>query len=838
MKPINTSDKSNPLILTVNNCVFSDNTPWVSGFFSLYENSILYITDASFTNMYSVGSGSVIVANSKDNQIVINTSSFSNNYAILGGVFYSQYNSFITWNQWVFTNNFAIRGGIAFLDNNGRISLNTCTISSNQALNGPILFITDSSSTYSMISNSTIYGNNVILMSDLLIKNGTGLSQISDLYINFIKSNQSIYEKSISGSKKAGISIFNGRIKISDGTIVRSQPDILAAFESEIAITSSIIKDVSINIGHIAFYLTSSILTFTNSTISNVTCPSSTEAIFQARLESTLTISGSLSKISSSTCEFGRLLSSFASIGDITFDSNSLTTPLFESVESSVSFTGITLKNINTTATTIISVENAASLTTNSSNFLSANKQYFYVTGSTATFQNTIFDNQMGIQMKAVYFEDTTATLLQSTFKNLKYTDQGGAVDTLNSNIVVNGSTFMNNFCPIAGAIALRWEIGSVWTYSIVNSIFTNNSATTNGGAIMYDFFKPTLSGNVFTNNSARYGPNIAGYPVKVVAQDVPSQVWASGLTIATPIKYKLVDADGLTITTDSDSVITISSQSSSDKVIGNSDVTVVNGTATFSDVALISSPNGKNINYTISSLNIDLTKLATAFGLTVSNSTQTLSVNFRDCAKGEQKINGIWTTWPAGKYSLTIGSTDCHDCPKHATCPGGAVIWVDEGYWRSSFDSDNIQEWISTSSCLKYEGTPADVPYNCKTGYSSTLWDSWASVNGTKYQRAGDHKCESCPETILNIFRILGLLVLIVVVIIIIVWSNIKSVDESSTPILIRIMINYFQIVGLAASFSLTFPSNLQIYLYCFNFYIIVKHSIIKIICCLFFNL
>ena len=323
-------------------------------------------------------------------------------------------------------------------------------------MNAPILYISACQSDYSQIVTSTVYSNNVILMSDLLIKNGTGLSHINSLFIDSVKANQDFYEKSVSGSKKSGISMIKGKVKLATGTIIRNQPDFLAAFESEIAITDSTIKDNVIESNHVVFHLLSSQFTFTNSTVTNITCPASTEAIFQVRLESTFTTAGILSKISSCTCEFTFLLYSTANIGDITFDSNSLTTPLFESVESSASFTGITLKNINTTATTIISVENAASLTTNSSNFLSANKQYFYVTGSTATFQNTIFDNQMGIQMKAVYFEDTTATLLQSTFKNLKYTDQGGAVDTLNSNIVVNASTFMNNFCPVAGAIALR----------------------------------------------------------------------------------------------------------------------------------------------------------------------------------------------------------------------------------------------------------------------------------------------------------------------------------------------------------------------------------------------
>ena len=280
---------------------------------------------------------------------------------------------------------------------------------------------------------------------------------------------------------------------------------------------------------------------------------------------------------------------------------------------------------------------------------------------------------------------------------------------------------------------------------------------------------------------------------------------------IKTSTKYNVVDADGLTIATDSDSVITISPQSSNDKVIGNTDVTVVNGVATFSDITLISAPSAMNINYTISSSNIDLTKLATAFNLVTSNTTQTLTVSFRAWVKGEQQANDMCTVWPTGKYSLIPGSADCNICPKHATCLGGAVIWVDEGYWRSSFDSDNIQAWISDANCLKYEGTPTDVPYNCRTGYSSNLWDSCINVNGTKYQRTGDHKCGICPDPILNFFRIFGLLILLVILIVIIIWSNIRTIEDSPTSILIRILTNYFQIITSAASFNLTFPDSLN---------------------------
>lgn len=406
--------------------------------------------------MFSVGSGSVILANYKENQITINNSQFVNNYAILGGVFYSQFSSSITCNNCSFTNNIAIRGGLGFLNSNGKIILNNCTITANQALNAPILYISACQADFSVLSNSTVHSNSIITMSSLINKSLTSLSHIASTFIGAVQDNQDFYEKSVSGSKKSGISMIKGKVRLADGTLVYNQPDFLATFESEIEIIGSTIRDITLDTDHIIFHLLSSTFTYTNSTMSNISCPSSDEAIFQVRLESTFTTSGSLSRIYNSTCQFSFLLYSFAYLNDITFDTATLNEAYVDSIESTLQFTGITLLNINTTAASIVSVENAASLTTNGSIFQSANKVYFAATGSTVTFLNTVFDNRLNVQMRAAYFEDCTVTLKGSTFKNLKYTDQGGAVDTLNSNIAVDGSTFINNFCPVAGGIALR----------------------------------------------------------------------------------------------------------------------------------------------------------------------------------------------------------------------------------------------------------------------------------------------------------------------------------------------------------------------------------------------
>lgn len=642
----------------------------------------------------------------------------------------------------MFSNNIAIRGGLAFLNSNGNIILDNCDITANQALNAPVLYISACQAQNSVISASDIYQNTVITMAELLARNVTGTGHISDEYVAEVTNNQVFYEKSVSGSKKSAISMIKGKVLINQATQVYNQPDFLGTFESEINIVDSNFENITLDTSHIVFHLLSSTFTFTNSTMKNINCPNKDEAIFQVRLESTFRTNGINSLIQNTTCQFSFLLYSFAYIGDITFDQANLGESYIDSIESTLEFTNTVLQNINTTAEALIVVENSVSLKTTGSFFNSGNVVYFSVTGSTLTFTNTVFDNLNNINMRAAYFEECTAKLVSSTFRNLKYTEQGGAVDTLNSNINITGSTFLNNTAPIAGGISLRCEEGNICTYSVSTSTFQNNVATTDGGAIYYDFYKPTMTGNTFINNSAQYGPDLAAYPVRIEVYELPEQTYVTGQQIEKPIKYKLVDFDGVTIATDSDSVITVSPVSSSDKVIGNTDVTVLNGVATFADITFISSPSASNINYTVSSSNIDLTKIDEAFGLALSNTIQTLTLTFRDCIVGEEQSETMCTPCPTGKYSLKKGASECQICPKHATCLGKDVIYVDSGYWRSSFASDDIHECLNTGACLEYDGTDSELPYTCKKGYSKNLCQTCLKVDGTQYQRTGDNAC------------------------------------------------------------------------------------------------
>ena len=138
LEPQDIFDKTNPLMISIIQSTFKDCTPYVAGFIDVYENSKLQIDTSSFTNLFSIGSGSVVLANYKENTITISNSTFKNNYAILGGVFYAQFSSIIECSNCTFENNFAMRGGVAFMNSNGVLRLTNSTLVGNRALNAII----------------------------------------------------------------------------------------------------------------------------------------------------------------------------------------------------------------------------------------------------------------------------------------------------------------------------------------------------------------------------------------------------------------------------------------------------------------------------------------------------------------------------------------------------------------------------------------------------------------------------------------------------------------------------------------------------------------------------
>ena len=129
----------------------------------------------------------------------------------------------------------------------------------------------------------------------------------------------------------------------------------------------------------------------------------------------------------------------------------------------------------------------------------------------------------------------------------------GGALNIENSNSTMRNMTFEYNFAQTGGAIHIKCNIYDICQNIISNSIFSNNIAIKQGGAINYDFRRPELSNLTFSNNEAVYGPNITSYPVRIVNSVMMNDPIiltnvTSEMTYHETIRMFLVDYDSQTV--------------------------------------------------------------------------------------------------------------------------------------------------------------------------------------------------------------------------------------------------------------------------------------------------
>ena len=75
------------------------------------------------------------------------------------------------------------------------------------------------------------------------------------------------------------------------------------------------------------------------------------------------------------------------------------------------------------------------------------------------------------------------------------------------------------------------------------------------GGSIYYNKNRPTgLQSNLFSNNLATYGDNIASYPYSVIVKNYTKTPVASGQMYNGEVLACIIDAEGQVITTDNSS--------------------------------------------------------------------------------------------------------------------------------------------------------------------------------------------------------------------------------------------------------------------------------------------
>ena len=173
-----------------------------------------------------------------------------------------------------------------------------------------------------------------------------------------------------------------------------------------------------------------------------------------------------------------------------------------------------------------------------------------------------------------------------------------------------------------------------------MNSTFIGNTAIRQGGALNYNYVRPSLSSNSYQNNSALYGPNIASYPVKIklvnsTQDEILLDNVGSGITYPQTLHLGLYDYDDQIMVLDSSNQIIISPVD-----LQSSDVSGINlglldqGSTSLDSIAFISSPGSVNVQFKATSKAIDDDKIQNVFSNSASNNT--INVNFRFCQPGE----------------------------------------------------------------------------------------------------------------------------------------------------------------------------------------------------------
>ena len=409
----------------------------------------------------------------------------------------------------------------------------------------------------------------------------------------------------------------------------------------------------------------------------------------------------------------------------------------------------------------------------------------------------------------------SNSTLIQNlTVSNWNNTlsQKGGAIYALSSNITILSSLFIDNTAIEGAAIYIDWVSGDYWYSKLENVNFTNNAAQKSGGAISYNFKRPQLANNIFNNNSAPYGPDIASYPVRVYQKESSSDKITidnvgSGIKLQTLVLV-LADYDNQTMVLDSISQLKILPTLNSSKVSGINVAKLWNGIASFDQLVFISNPGSKNVIYQISSKAIDEAKLIEVFGRQVYSNS--ITVSFRFCQPGEIIQNSQCNTWAPGTYSFNWNSTTWISWMNNAVWLGGTQVSVASGYWRKTSNSTTIVEWPNKSA---WNGNYVDqemFPVECSEGYSDYLWASWTISNRTKYEQTSSFECSKWPNPILNAIRVIGVIVLAFIFLMILIIINIRKIKESQTSILLRILTNYLQLISVTLSFNMKFPTEI----------------------------
>ncbi|TNV88056.1 hypothetical protein FGO68_gene6920 [Halteria grandinella] len=525
-----------------------------------------------------------------------------------------------------------------------------------------------------------------------------------------------------------------------------------------------------------------------------------------------------------------------------------------------------------------------------------------------SNFSGIIGSNLLGGGAVVIeYSYDVQEDLVEITdciFENSHASNKGGGITLIDvKSTVIQTSTFSNNSADKQGG-GLMFDCNKTGFINydcklkIVDSVFKQNTANIEGGAIKWNFNEALINREtIFLNNTASvYGDAIAGVAHQLVVidkeqlderkykmQNNRNNVRAVSSGGEINMYFGIIDKQGDFVRTDNKSKLFISQvflfkiflallkkppvakkspllQQLKQRLNSLPQMVSSKLKSLFllqhqiqAKVIEFSLYSFLVLNFITDAINIDIPsnrkvgdKLIKAQELAkneiiVDNPLiLPITLQVRGCIKGEEMLsNGKCRQCAPGSYMIKAptSAASCLTCQtEKSVCQGGSQIYPLSGYWRSTVDSDNIMECLNPGACLGGQFPLLNLTGQCAHGYQGILC---ASCNKGYTLKQQSRECKKCPTIVINSLILAAFAVLALVIIIVLVWSNLKSSGEEERnylPVYFRILVNHLQVVTLVASFDFNQPEEFKTFFKGFKPVAEAQSEIFSVDCLLYY--
>eukprot|EP00741_Cyanophora_paradoxa_P011970 tig00020572_g11566.t1 len=425
---------------------------------------------------------------------------------------------------------------------------------------------------------------------------------------------------------------------------------------------------------------------------------------------------------------------------------------------------------------------------------------------------------------------------------------RGGGLSYERGALTLAGTVISYNHATDGAGAYIR--PGSCDSISIKGASIVGNEASGGGGAFFVDASDPMKcapfaamadgSSEYFTTlsgNKGRFGSTIAAVPKTLVVDgpldpENPRNKTILASRAALLYRLTIVDSLGQVVRTATGAVVRaaatpVNGSAPAANVAGTSQTAAVEGAAEMRDLQIISQP-GARVAVTFSATFSD--------GLVLST---TLVMTMRQCMRGEvSELNEGYCVacsycqlCAPGFFSLedkNFAGKSCIPCPQGADCSrGGADVRPASGYWQSPYEPGRFIQCVNRAcrhdyaeAVLKQKGAASMLALNitqsefvataqpCFDGYGGNL----CTVCAPNYGRRNDFDCGLCPDP--STARLIAAFVVFFLLLVAtyMIRKHIKDVmvgiRENRSGIMLKIGVDYLQIVSLAKGFQIRWPN------------------------------